>query len=442
MQWSQLLNANRFGQDTRQLNPVETRSQFQRDYDRIIFAPAFRRLQNKTQVFPLPGSVYVHNRLTHSLEVASVGRSLGRKIVNFLMSVDNRPSMHLLEELPTIVSTACLCHDMGNPPFGHSGEDALSRYFCQGKGQALKKEFSEQQWRDLTWFEGNANALRLLTHQFRGRRRGGFVTTYATLGAVIKYPFASTYSDRNKYGYFQTETAAFREVCQQTGLTNHYDGSFSRHPLVFLVEAADDISYLLMDMEDAHRLGILTFEEILSYLAPFYENDEALHEKFKAVRQEVSDRNELIAFLRASIINKLINACADVFVENYEAIMNGHFSDALYKHLPDYLTQNMQACKKMSIEKIYNHRSVIKIQLAGYHILGTLLEEFAGALLNPGQAYSGQLLSLIPKQFDIENGSLYHRIRNLLDFISGMTDIYAVQLFRDIRGIDFEQWPV
>lgn len=442
MQWDQLLNANRFGQDNKQLNPMEMRSQFQRDYDRIIFAPAFRRLQNKTQVFPLPGSIYVHNRLTHSLEVASVGRSLGRKISNYLMSLDNKPAPHLLEELPTIVATACLCHDMGNPPFGHSGEDALSRYFREGKGATLQNEFSTDQWQDLAFFEGNANLLRLLTHQFRGRRKGGFVNTYATLASVIKYPYSSSHTDGKKYGFFTTEKKTFETIFKSTGLNINQENIYQRHPLVFLVEAADDISYLLMDMEDAHRLKILTYDEIIQYLKPFYEADEDLNAKFRDVQKEVTDRNELIAFLRASIINKLINACADVFVENYEAIMKGTFSDPLYKHLPAYLTEHMKQCKQMSIQRIYNHRSVIKIQLAGYHILGTLLEEFVGATINPKASYSKQLLSLIPEQFEIQNGDLYSQIRNILDFISGMTDIYAVQLFRDIRGIDFEQWPV
>lgn len=442
MQWNQLLNANRFGQSSRNLNPVETRSQFQRDYDRIIFAPAFRRLQNKTQVFPLPGSVYVHNRLTHSLEVASVGRSLGRKVTNFLMNADDKPSQHLLEELPTIVATACLCHDMGNPPFGHSGEDAISRFFREGDGQKLQKEFTKQQWTDLTYFEGNANALRLMTHQFRGRRKGGFVNTYATLASIIKYPYASTHTKGNKYGYFASEEATFLDVMKQTGIPQNADGTFGRHPLVFLVEAADDISYLLMDMEDAHRLKILSFEEVLSYLTPFIKDDDELNEKFAAVQKEVTDKNELIAFLRATIINKLIDACADVFVANYADIMAGKFSEALYKHLPEHLMQHMKACKTMSVRKIYNYRSVVKIQLAGYHVLGTLLEEFVKAIQNPKAAHSRQLISLVPEQFDILNGPLYNRLRNVLDFISGMTDIYAVQLFRDIRGIDFEQWPV
>jgi dGTPase len=442
MQWTNLLNANRFKQETKNLNPVEIRSQFQRDYDRIIFAPAFRRLQNKTQVFPLPGSVYVHNRLTHSLEVASVGRSLGRKVANYLMSIEKNIPIQLLEEIPTIVSTACLCHDMGNPPFGHSGEDALSKYFREGNGQKIKNEFSDQQWLDLSFFEGNANALRLMTHQFRGRRQGGFVSTYATLASIIKYPYDSTYSDGTKYGFFESEKTSFLEIMTQTGLHKKENGTFARHPLVFLVEAADDISYVLMDMEDAHRLNILSYDEMLTYLSPFYVDDELLQSNFNKVKQEVTDKNEIIAFLRASIINKLINACADVFVSNYNDIMNGTFTDALYKHMPDHLMQNMKACKTMSVKRIYNHRSVIKIQLAGYHVLGTLLEEFMNAILNPAASYSKQLLSLIPVQFDVLNGTFYDKTRNVLDFISGMTDIYAVQLFRDIRGIDFEQWPV
>lgn len=442
MQWTQLLNANRFKQERKNLNPVETRSQFQRDYDRIIFAPAFRRLQNKTQVFPLPGSVYVHNRLTHSLEVASVGRSLGRKVANYLMSVEKNIPIQLLEEIPTIVSTACLCHDMGNPPFGHSGEDALSKYFREGKGLSLKDKYSDQQWLDLSYFEGNANALRLMTHQFKGRRQGGFVNTYATLASIVKYPYNSAHTGGAKYGFFETEKESFQEIIKQAGLIQRADGTFARHPLVFLMEAADDISYVLMDMEDAHRLNILSFDEMITYLSPFYEDDELLYANFKKVQQQVSDKNEIIAFLRASIINKLINACADVFVSNYNDIMEGAFTDALYKHMPDHLMQNMKACKTMSVKRIYNHRSVIKIQLAGYHVLGTLLEEFMRAIQNPEASYSKQLLSLIPEQFEVLKGSFYEKTRNVLDFISGMTDIYAVQLFRDIRGIDFEQWPV
>jgi dGTPase len=442
MQWTQLLNANRYGQETRKLDPIELRSQFQRDYDRMIFAPAFRRLQNKTQVFPLPGSVYVHNRLTHSLEVASVGRTLGREVANFIVQKDPSIPAHLLEEIPTIVATACLSHDMGNPPFGHSGEDALSRYFKDGKGQKLKPEFDAQQWADLCSFEGNANVLRLLTHQYKGRRKGGFVTTYATLASVIKYPYASTDATNGKYGYFSSEKEAFNIICEQTGLPKNSLAGYSRHPLVFLVEAADDISYILMDMEDAHRLNIISFEEIIGYLEPFYANDANLKEKFETVKGEVTDRNELIAFLRASIIGKLAKASADVFIQNYNEIMEGKFTDSLYKHLPKDLFTSMKTCKSMSIERIYNHRSVVKVQLAGYHVLGELMEEFIQAAQNPTAAYSRQLLSLIPEQFNVLEGTLYNRTRNILDFISGMTDIYAVQLYRDIRGIDFERWPL
>lgn len=442
MEWNKLLNANRFGQQTRSLNPEETRSQFQRDYDRIIFASAFRRLQNKTQVFPLPGSVYVHNRLTHSLEVASVGRSLGRSVANFLSTEIGAIPEHLKEELPTIVATACLCHDMGNPPFGHSGEDALSKYFREGKGASLKDDFNEQQWLDLCYFEGNANVLRMLTHQFHGRRKGGFVTTYATLATVIKYPYASTHSSGAKYGFFSSENESFEDISLQTGLGKKPDGTFMRHPLVYLVEAADDISYLLMDMEDAHRLKILSYDEVLHYLAPFYETDNQLVSKLRDVQSEVKDKNEVIAFLRASIIGKLIGETAGVFLRNYDGIMQGTFTESLYKHLPNELRQGILDCKKMSVERIYNHRSVVKVQLAGYHVLGTLLEEFVDAVLNPKSQYSRQLLSIIPEQYVVSSASKYDNIRSVLDFISGMTDIYAVQLYRDIRGIDFERWPV
>lgn len=442
MDWNKLLNANRFGQEQRSLNPEKTRSQFQRDYDRIIFASAFRRLQNKTQVFPLPGSVYVHNRLTHSLEVASVGRSLGRIVADFLAGEVNGFPVHLKEELPTIVATACLCHDMGNPPFGHSGEDALSMYFREGKGMQLESMFDKQQWNDLCYFEGNANVLRMLTHQYHGRRKGGFVTTYATLASVIKYPYSSMVTGGAKYGFFASENQSFIDICRSTGLAQKCDGSVVRHPLVYLVEAADDISYLLMDMEDAYRLKVLSYDEVLQYLAPFYESDNQLVGKLAEVQGEVTDKSEVIAFLRASIIGKLIDETAQVFIHNYAAIMQGAFKGSLYKKLPDYLHNGISKCKQMSVERIYNHRSVVKVQLAGYHVLGTLLEEFVGAVLNPDSSYNKQLLSIIPSQYFVFSQSKYDRLRYVLDFISGMTDLYAVQLYRDIRGIDFERWPV
>ena len=255
MNWNTLLSAHRYHPGSpASLFHSHDRSQFQRDYDRLIFSSPFRRLQNKTQVFPLPGNIFVHNRLTHSLEVASVGRSLGNKIAQFLKQ--NRIQMEnpeLLEEIGTIVSSACLAHDLGNPPFGHSGEEAISYFFSEGEGRYFKKLLSDEEWTDLSHFEGNANAFRLLTHSFNGRRPGGYTMTYTTLASIVKYPFESTCATHKgfKYGFFQSEKEIFRQVAEELGLlqVEEHPLQYVRHPLVYLVEAADDICYQIMDID-------------------------------------------------------------------------------------------------------------------------------------------------------------------------------------------------
>ena len=185
MNWQQLISNKRLGQEHRHPERHDDRTEFKRDYDRLIFSAPFRRLQNKTQVFPLPGSIFVHNRLTHSLEVASVGMSLGNDVAQQLTMRHPELKDALFQEIGQIVSTACLAHDLGNPPFGHSGEKAMEAYFLEGPGCDLQREVSPTFWNDLTHFEGNANAFRLLTHQFKGRRPGGFVMTYSTLASIV-----------------------------------------------------------------------------------------------------------------------------------------------------------------------------------------------------------------------------------------------------------------
>ncbi|MDD2278120.1 MAG: dNTP triphosphohydrolase, partial [Bacteroidales bacterium] len=260
MDWGKLLCPKRFDGQEASNQQSDSRSDFQRDYDRIIFSSAFRRLQNKTQVFPLPGSVFVHNRLTHSLEVASVGRSLGNNVVNFINQQTKGKCANLVEQIPTIVSSACLAHDMGNPPFGHSGEDAIRNYFTQNT-QLYEHELTPEQWHDLIRFEGNANALRLLCQKMEGKREGGFRLSYPVLSSIVKYPWESTKVGKKKMGFFQTEKDWYNHIAQELGLLRKEEKplTFVRHPLVFLVEAADDICYQIMDIEDAHKLNILSF---------------------------------------------------------------------------------------------------------------------------------------------------------------------------------------
>jgi len=443
MQWDKLLSAKRLGQETKEItNPDEVRSQFQRDYDRIIFSSPFRRLQNKTQVFPLPGSVFVHNRLTHSLEVASVGRSLANLVALELKKRNDIQNKNILDELGTIVSAACLAHDLGNPPFGHAGEEAISRFFLQGNGMVVKDQVADNEWLDLIHFEGNANALRLLTNQFIGRRKGGYALTYTTLAALIKYPHGSDglKKGKKKYGYFQTEKDTFLQITKELGLKRKNDNplEFARHPLVYLVEAADDICYEIMDIEDAHKLKILSTQKTFDLLLGFFDTkeDRYFFEQKEIVFKEVTDINEQVSYLRASVISKLIKETADVFLAHHNQILEGEYNSNLVKDLLGKSNIAFEKCKNLAIKEIYNHPSVVKIELTGYNVLGTLLDEFISALAKPNSEYSKKILSIIPSQYNFEDQCFYKKTMAIVDFVSAMTDLYAVDLYKDIKGIN------
>ena len=299
MNWRELISAKRFGLEEFHEERQENRSEFQRDYDRLIFSAPFRRLQNKTQVFPLPGSIFVHNRLTHSLEVSCVGRSLGNDVAKAIIERSPELKDSFLSEIGSIVSAACLAHDLGNPPFGHSGEKAISTFFSEGKGLSLKGELTPAEWDDFTHFEGNANAFRLLTHQFEGRRKGGFAMTYSTLASIVKYPYSSQLAgNKSKFGFFASEEDSFRTIADELGLIKIQDNplKYARHPLVYLVEAADSICYQMMDIEDAHKLKILTTEETIELLMGFFSKEK--QEDKRKTFAIVSDTNEPIAYLR------------------------------------------------------------------------------------------------------------------------------------------------
>ncbi|MBN2166638.1 MAG: deoxyguanosinetriphosphate triphosphohydrolase [Marinilabiliaceae bacterium] len=437
MNWEQLLTAKRTGQENLTVEKSGDRTQFQRDFDRLIFSSPFRRLQDKTQVFPLPGSIFVHNRLTHSLEVSSVGRSLGNNISRLL--VENKiAETDLVYEIGSVVAAACLAHDLGNPPFGHSGEKAISHYFSNGYGSSYKGAVTDAQWNDLINFEGNANAFRILTTKFHGRRTGGFALTYSTVASILKYPYSSSSKGKKKYGYFQSEEITFKKIVKELGLIELEQGVYSRHPLVYLVEAADDICYQFMDIEDAHKLKILSTDETKALLLSFFdsENDLSLLKKIYEVFTEVTDTNEQITYLRAIVIGKLVQACTDIFWSNRKNILDGTFEGALVDHLPGLLGKAMVVCQNTAIKRIYRHQSVVEIEIAGFKILGVLLDEFIKAVLNPKLYYSKLLLPFIPEQFQVtEEASVYKKIQTVLDFVSGMTDVYALELFRKIKGM-------
>lgn len=433
MNWEKLLTPMRLGQETYHDRNRDNRNQFQRDYDRLIFSAPFRRLQNKTQVFPLPGSVFVHNRLTHSLEVASVGRSLGMNVAQ----AHQEKNICYLNEIGSIVSAACLAHDMGNPPFGHSGEEAIASYFSEGEGLFLKDQLSEIEWADFTRFDGNANAFRLLTHQFNGRREGGFVLTYSTLAAIVKYPYAAIHADakKQKFGFFESERAYYERIANELDIPRNSNNPnrYLRHPLVYLVEAADDICYQIMDIEDAHKLKLFTTSETKELYYRFFSD-----ERLKKINQTftiVSDVNEQIAYLRSSVIGQLIEECSHAFLQNEEAIMNGSFEGSLIKNLSPRSTEAYKHCSTIAFDKIYKSQDVLDIELAGYRIISTLMELFVHAVLNPDKTYSRQLLHRIPQQYATGDSTTYGKIQAVVDYISGMTDVYALDLYKKITGI-------
>ena len=441
MKWTQLISNKRLGQEHRHTERHDDRTEFKRDYDRLIFSAPFRRLQNKTQVFPLPGSIFVHNRLTHSLEVASVGMSLGNDVAQRIIQ-EKRPELRgtMFEQIGQIVSTACLAHDLGNPPFGHSGEKAIQTFFTEGAGNALKSKVSSEFWDDITHFEGNANAFRLLTHQFKGRRAGGFVMTYSTLASIVKYPYASSAaSKKGKFGFFQSEQEYYQRIADEMGIIcKSAPGEplrYARHPLVYLVEAADDICYEIMDLEDAHKLKILTYDETERLLLEFFdpENQEKILKRI--VDEGLQDPNEKVVYMRACVIGKLENECVNTFVENEEAILNGTFEGSLIEHINEIQRNAYQQCAKLSVERIYRSRPVLDVELSGYKIMATLMEQMTEAVMHPERYYSQQLIERVSSQYDINSNNLETRIMAVIDYIAGMTDIYALDVYQKINGI-------
>jgi len=437
MEWDKLLSTLRFGQEDLRDRGQHARTEFQRDYDRLVFSSPFRRLQNKTQVFPLPGSVFVHNRLTHSLEVACVGRSLANNAaVELLEKYKGEPWINKLHGLDDIVATACLAHDLGNPPFGHSGERAISTYFSEGNGLKYKELLNEQQWSDLVHFEGNANAFRLLSHQFNGRRSGGFALTYSTLASIIKYPYPSTsVGKKPKFGFFESESDSFKKITEELGIieTDTEKHKFARHPLVFLVEAADDICYQVMDIEDAHRLKLLTPSETQELLLGFFEGD--TREKLIRGLHYVTDANEQVAYLRSRVIGLLVYECSKAFLEHEEEILEGKFMTPLIDLISEIPAKAYEHCSDVAVRKIYRSSDVVDIEVAGHQIISVLLDKLLDAAINPEKSYSKLLLDRIPSQYETKAPSDYTKIMAILDYISGMTDVYALDLYRKIFGM-------
>ena len=440
MEWIRLISNKRLGQEQRHTERHDDRTEFKRDYDRLIFSAPFRRLQNKTQVFPLPGSVFVHNRLTHSLEVASVGMSLGNDVAQRLVNSYPELKGTLVEQIGQIVSTACLAHDLGNPPFGHSGEKAIQTFFTEGPGCSLRQEVSAAFWDDITHFEGNANAFRLLTHQFKGRRPGGFVMTYSTIASIVKYPFASSAaSKKGKFGFFQSEQEIYQRIADEMGIICLSKPGeplrYARHPLVYLVEAADDICYEIMDLEDAHKLKIVSFDEASQLMLAFFDEDTQQHLRQRIEQEQLLDLNEQIVYLRASVIGKLENECVKTFMDHEQEILNGTFTGSLIDHISERQREAYRRCARLSEARIYRSRPVLDVELSGYKIMETLMQQMVEAVIHPDRYYSKQLIGRVSSQYHIDAPDLETRLMAVIDYISGMTDVYALDVYQKINGI-------
>jgi len=443
MNWEQLLSLKRFGdiQKRPRAKQDETRLGFEVDFDRIIFSEAFRSLQDKTQVIPLSETDFVHTRLTHSLEVSVVGRTLGRRVGKVLL--ERHPNLKKLgysfNDFGAIVAAASVMHDIGNPPFGHSGEKAIGEYFKTGKGLHYKTALSAEEYQDLIDFEGNANGLKILTENREGVY-GGLRLSYATLGAFLKYPKASLpkkptpHIADKKYGCFQSEKEAFLDIVEDLGLLNRSKTaaiSYHRHPLTFLVEAADDICYTIIDFEDGINLGLIEEEFALEYLIKLVKN--TIDTKKYHSLQFKKDR---VSYLRALAINTLINEAVAIFLANETAILKGTFSTSLLDKCA-YEAQ-INDILKISISKIYKSQEVVEKEVAGYKIIADLLDIFVTALnnhhLGTPSNYDSLLLNLLPKEFRITSASTYERIMAICTYVSRMSDSYAIRIHKKIQG--------
>ena len=366
--------------------------------------------------------------------------SLGNDVSRILS--DRHPELKdtLFDEIGQIVATACLAHDMGNPPFGHSGEKAIQTFFTEGPGSDLQRLVSRDFWDDITHFEGNANAFRLLTHQFEGRRQGGFVMTYSTLASIVKYPYASSAaSHKGKFGFFCSEKANYQKIADELGVfCVSQPGEplrYVRHPLVYLVEAADDICYEIMDLEDAHKLKLLSYGEIAMLMLGFFDETTQKSILRRIEEEQLTDDNEKVVYLRACVIGKLENECVRTFVEHEDDILSGRFEGSLIDHIAPLQAEAYRRCAELSRQRIYRSKVVLDVELSGYKIMETLMQQMTEAIMHPERYYSQQLIGRVSSQYAIQSPDLETRVMAVIDYISGMTDIYALDVFQKINGI-------
>jgi dGTPase len=443
MEWGKLLKPYRLGCPKEECRHNPNRSEFQKDFDRIIFSPAFRRLNGKTQVFPFPETDIIHTRLTHSLEAASVGRSLGTIVGN---EINNRDKEVLGFELGSVVCVACLAHDIGNPPLGHSGETAISEFFNSNKGQRIIKDLSSAEKADFERFEGNAMGFHILSYSNPNKTSvtGGHRLTYPTLAAFTKYPRPVLIENKKdgvsekKPGLFQLDKECFAEIAHELEVNEKEEGGrWYRHPLAFLTEAADDICYGIMDLEDGYKHGMITYA-IASEL--FKEICDAPSGKTDISNiRNIKDEREKVGYLRAKAINSLIHQMATVFLDNESVILQAKFDQQLCKIIES--NEVMERIINISVSQIYSHRPVIQVEAAGFQVLPGLLDVFLTALKDIKKESSKKILQLIPAEykFDYEKEP-YEAIMSITAYIAGMTDTFAVNTYRTLQGIQLPNY--
>jgi len=441
MNWENLLSLKRFGDTQKRARSEqdETRLGFDVDYDRIIFSEGFRSLQDKTQVIPLSKKDFVHTRLTHSLEVSVVGRSLGRKVGKLLL--EKYPSLdkagYSFTDFGAIVAAAALAHDIGNPPFGHSGEKAIGEYFSRGKGRVYKDYLSNDRWQDLIDFEGNANGFKMLVDGQIGGGEG-IRLSYATLGAFMKYPKAALPKKPSqdivdkKYGFFQDQQEFASELMKELGMhsrTSEYV-SFNRHPLAFLVEAADDICYTIIDFEDGINLGWIDEEYALEYMIKIVK-DRLDRKKYWSMHQKASR----VAYLRAIAIGVLIDEAVAIFMRNEESILQGEYQKGLMDKCA--FEAQIKDIIKLSVEKIYKSPVVIEKEVAGYKVIHDLLDTFLKSVLeSKTSSYQNLILELFPALNEIrQQNEVYTRILNICTYIASFSDGQAIEIHKKISGL-------
>lgn len=453
MEWTTLFTTERIDHTPSSYTHSPSRHSYQKDFDRIIFSTGFRRLQDKTQVFPLPGPTFVHNRLTHSLEVASVGRSLAEGIGQKLCQIynfDANTQQFYLHQFPWVISSACLAHDIGNPPFGHSGEDAIRHFFRQCPEEIrhwLTDHLSEWELRDLTFFEGNSMAFRYLTQQ-KSSFHSDLNLTLSTIASIIKYPCSSMHGFKKnahyslkKSNYFSTESIAFERIMKHFNIplidSEHH--LFARHPFVYLTEAADDICYTIIDLEDAHRLRIISTEQYIQMLLPFFESNNDIFSKESVLQKlkNIQQPEQQVSFIRAIWIGLMVNLTTTVFLENEKNIIDGSHSLPLLSCLPMDIQEKLKLIQSFSVKNVYKYPDSVAIEISGYEILCTVLSELMNIILHPDSSKSKLIIAFL--QWDenafAEENKPIERVMYILDFVTASTDSYIMDLYKKLKAI-------